>query len=136
MKLIGEDGVVSFLQYLKPIPLFDYPNDYIDRTKMKALAAGQVNHIKYKEEEYKGDWSIANLISWLQEMEKLHGDKEEFQPCILNYGDGFGVEWVEKIPVTDEERKQARLWLEANPEPMGKIRWRDMNPLVDFPEEL
>lgn len=115
---------------------FRYNDRYVDR-KQKEKIANDPSAIKYiwHDEEYCGDWSIDDAIKFLEKMASKYGDTAKLD--ILNHGESWGVSIEMERPYTEEEKAEARAWLEANPEKIeGPIKWRDLNPLVDFPEEL
>lgn len=102
-----------------------------DKRSMELIVKPDSEYCKWMQEEYSGDYTFDNVISWLQAMKEKH---PEGAVSILDYGDAFGVQWTEKVKYTEKEREKAREWLEVNPEEPGEtVRFRRNIPF-DVPK--
>ena len=105
MSKIGEYEVSRFLEHAQANLSLSSFLMRPDKRSMELIAKPDSEYCKWMQEEYSGDYTFDNVISWLQAMKEKH---PEGAVSILDYGDSFGVQWTEKVKYTEKEREEAR----------------------------
>lgn len=89
----------------------------------------------YYDIEFKGPWTVAGMREWLDVVDTLSKELGIEPSLEADYDASFTASWESAIPYTQEEKEQAKAWLEANPEPAEPktIQWRRNIPFtVDY----
>jgi len=128
--VVEPNDLAKFLEYTKPLLVLDKivgTSPYVSRYMYESWLK---NNGRYESSTHPlSDLTKEGLRKWIEEVEELEKTKG-MSRIEMDVEMGMQAYWSEIVPLTEEERKEAEDWLEANPKKEGEtIRIKFRSPL-------